>query len=188
MRSLHAPILSPYFSYKCTGEKLLKYQENSPWVIISLIFMTSGIKTISIDITRINLMLITVRAQRVNLYGFPTPSKASLSCNRAKGTNKREVKGTFQLFISVSKACITCGFLHPLQIFLSLPLAEPNEKPPVHLCKLFNLSESTFSNSVIIHEEKTKEITTVKVWKCGLDFLQNLGNFCFNLLQKLLMV
>ena len=37
-------ILFPYFSYKSTGEKLLKYQENSPWVIISLILMTSGVE------------------------------------------------------------------------------------------------------------------------------------------------
>ena len=26
----NSPILSPYFSYKSTGEKVLKYQENSP--------------------------------------------------------------------------------------------------------------------------------------------------------------
>ena len=38
----HFPFLLPYFPYKSTGEKLLKYQENSPWVIISLILMTSG--------------------------------------------------------------------------------------------------------------------------------------------------
>ena len=39
-------ILSPYFSYKSIGEKLLRYQENSPWVIISLIIilMTSGVE------------------------------------------------------------------------------------------------------------------------------------------------
>ena len=38
-----SPILSPYFSYKRT-ETILRYQENSPWVIISLILMTSGVK------------------------------------------------------------------------------------------------------------------------------------------------
>ena len=38
------PILFPYLSYKSTGEKLLKYQENSPWVMISLILMTSGVE------------------------------------------------------------------------------------------------------------------------------------------------
>ena len=31
--------------------------------------------------------------------------------------------------------------------------------------------ESAFSNSLIIHEEKTKEITTAKeVWKCDLNY------------------
>ena len=40
----NSPILSPYFSYKSTVEKLLKYQENPPWVIISLILMTSGVE------------------------------------------------------------------------------------------------------------------------------------------------
>ena len=40
----NSPILSPYFSYKSTVEKLLKYQENSPWVIISFILMTSGVE------------------------------------------------------------------------------------------------------------------------------------------------
>ena len=37
-------ILPPYFSYKSTEEMLLEYQENSPWVIISLILMTSGVE------------------------------------------------------------------------------------------------------------------------------------------------
>ena len=36
----NSPFLSSYFSYKSTGEKLLKYQENLPRVIISLILMT----------------------------------------------------------------------------------------------------------------------------------------------------
>ena len=36
--------LRVYFSYKSTGEKLLKYQENSPWVIISSIFMASEVE------------------------------------------------------------------------------------------------------------------------------------------------
>ena len=40
----NSPILSPYFSYKNTREKLLKYQENTPWVIISSILMTSGVE------------------------------------------------------------------------------------------------------------------------------------------------
>ena len=40
----NSPFMSPYFSYKSTGEKLLKYQANSPWVIISLILMTSEIE------------------------------------------------------------------------------------------------------------------------------------------------
>ena len=47
--------MCPYFSYKNTGEKLLKYQANSPWVIISLILMT-----------RRNLVLINARDKRVN--------------------------------------------------------------------------------------------------------------------------
>ena len=29
---IDSPILSPDFSYESTGEKLLKYQDNSPWV------------------------------------------------------------------------------------------------------------------------------------------------------------
>ena len=40
----NSPVMSPYFSYKSTLEKLLKYEENSQWVIISLILMTSGIE------------------------------------------------------------------------------------------------------------------------------------------------
>ena len=40
----NSPILSPYLCYKSTGEKLhvLTYPENSLWVIISQILMTSG--------------------------------------------------------------------------------------------------------------------------------------------------
>ena len=34
----------PHTFLKSTGEKLLKYQENSLWVIISLILITSGAK------------------------------------------------------------------------------------------------------------------------------------------------
>ena len=40
----NSPSLSPYFSYKSTVEKILQYQENSPWMIISLILMTSGVE------------------------------------------------------------------------------------------------------------------------------------------------
>ena len=42
----NSPILSPYFSYLSTWEKLLKFQESSPWVIISLhvILMTSEVE------------------------------------------------------------------------------------------------------------------------------------------------
>ena len=40
----NSPNLSPYFSYKSTVETLLKYQENSPWVIISSILMTPGVE------------------------------------------------------------------------------------------------------------------------------------------------
>ena len=32
------------FLIKVLGKKLLEYQENSPWVIISLILMTSGVE------------------------------------------------------------------------------------------------------------------------------------------------
>ena len=32
------------FSYKGTREKLLKYQENSPWAIISIILMIAGVE------------------------------------------------------------------------------------------------------------------------------------------------
>ena len=38
------PILSPYVSYKSTRGKLLKYQDNLSWVIISLILVTSGVE------------------------------------------------------------------------------------------------------------------------------------------------
>ena len=41
---INSPILPPYFSYKSTWEKLLKYQENSPCVVISLILVTSGVE------------------------------------------------------------------------------------------------------------------------------------------------
>ena len=45
-------------------------------------------------------------------------------------------------------------------------------------------SYNLFSNSLIIHEEKTKEITTVKeVWICD----PNSVNFCFDFLQELSM-
>ena len=49
-----SPNLSPYFSYKSSGEKLLKYQE--PWIIL----MTSGVELqgeiLQEDITRRNLI------------------------------------------------------------------------------------------------------------------------------------
>ena len=34
-------LLDPYISYRRSGEKLLKYQENSSWVIMTLILITS---------------------------------------------------------------------------------------------------------------------------------------------------
>ena len=40
----NSPILSPYFSPKSTMDKLLKHQENLPWVIISLILITLGVE------------------------------------------------------------------------------------------------------------------------------------------------
>ena len=41
--------------------------------------------------------------------------------------------------------------------------------------------ENPFSNSLIIHEEKTKEITTVKeVWKCDVNYHKILGTFASN--------
>ena len=44
-----------------------------------------------------------------------------------------------------------------------------------------------FSNSLIIHEDKTKEITTVKeVWICDPNYHKNSVNFCFEFLQELL--
>ena len=51
----------PHTSCKSTGGKLLKYQENSPWVIISLILITSGVVN-KYEITKRNLMLILFRA------------------------------------------------------------------------------------------------------------------------------
>ena len=36
-----SPFLSPYICYVSSGKKLLKYQENSSWVIMALILMTS---------------------------------------------------------------------------------------------------------------------------------------------------
>ena len=44
------------------------------------------------------------------------------------------------------------------------------------------------SHSLIIHTVKTKEITTVKVWICDLNYHKNLVKFCFDFLQELLMV
>ena len=39
----------------------------------------------------------------------------------------------------------------------------------------------SFSDSLIIHEEKTKEITTVKeVWKCDLNYYKILRTFASN--------
>ena len=49
----------------------------------------------------------------------------------------------------------------------------------------------TFSNSLIIHEEKTKEIITVrKGWLCVLNnnIIIKFGNFCFEFLLELLML
>ena len=40
----NSPILSPYFSYESTVEKLLKHQGNLPWVITPLILMTPGVE------------------------------------------------------------------------------------------------------------------------------------------------
>ena len=60
--------MPPYFSYKSTVEKLFKSQENSSWMVISLILVTTG-GLIGIDIKRRNLMLIAVRTQRVNEAG-----------------------------------------------------------------------------------------------------------------------
>ena len=41
--------------------------------------------------------------------------------------------------------------------------------------------ENPFSNSLIIHEEKTKEITTVKeVWKCDVNYHKILRTFASN--------
>ena len=42
VKEQNSPISSPCFSYKSAGEKLLRNQKNSPWVIISLIIMTPG--------------------------------------------------------------------------------------------------------------------------------------------------
>ena len=36
-----------YFSYKSTGEKVLKYQENSPWMVVTsllVILITSAVE------------------------------------------------------------------------------------------------------------------------------------------------
>ena len=61
-QNANSPFLSPYISYRSSGKKLLTYQENSSWVIIPSILMTSD--GLSIDITRRNLMLITIGAYR----------------------------------------------------------------------------------------------------------------------------
>ena len=67
---------SLYVSYNRTGEKILRYQENSPWVIISLnSYDLKG--CISIDITRRNLMVITVRAlKRLMFYHLGARSQS----------------------------------------------------------------------------------------------------------------
>ena len=51
------------FLIELSEEKLLKYQENSSWVIISSFLITSD--RLSMDITRRNLMLITNGAKSV---------------------------------------------------------------------------------------------------------------------------
>ena len=58
--------LSPLFiSYRCSWEKLIKYQVNSSCVIVSVILMTTLFYKALI--LRRNLMLITLRASRINI-------------------------------------------------------------------------------------------------------------------------
>ena len=46
-----------------------------------------------------------------------------------------------------------------------------------------------FSNSLIIPEEKTKEVTTVKeIWICDPNYHEILVNFSFDFLQELSML
>ena len=40
----NSPFLPPLFYYKSPAEKLLKYQEKSPWAIKSVILMTSEVE------------------------------------------------------------------------------------------------------------------------------------------------
>ena len=48
------------------------------------------------------------------------------------------------------------------------------------VCYVWN-GEISFSNSLIIHEEKTKQITTVKeVWKYGLNYHKSLPTLVLN--------
>ena len=53
-----------FISFRSNGEKLIKYQANSSCVIMSVILMSTLFikKNKDIDITRRNLMLITLRA------------------------------------------------------------------------------------------------------------------------------
>ena len=55
-----------FFLYKSVGKKLLKYQENSPYLGDHILNSHDLRGWISINISRRNLMLITVRAWRVN--------------------------------------------------------------------------------------------------------------------------
>ena len=57
-------MLPLFISYRRRGEKLIKYQTKSSCVIMSVILVTTLFYE-SIDITRRNLMLITLRAQWV---------------------------------------------------------------------------------------------------------------------------
>ena len=60
-QNLNSHLLPIFLSYRCSGERLIKYHTNSYCVIMSVILMTTLFLQ-SIDITRRNLMLITLRA------------------------------------------------------------------------------------------------------------------------------
>ena len=71
-----------------------------------------------------------------------------------------------QIFVKFAREELSL-FQH-FKVVLSVPVSEkkmsqPNNGP--------NMKQTNFSNSLIIHEEKTKEITTVKeVWICDPNY------------------